>query len=290
MAMDHAYRIPVIKDISIIVRFMAYGALWWWMVGQFHKDMGEKGKDMGKMNALMKSGIGLRDFYVHGPVFALKYGYVGVASDEAGEANPCMQNANKSRKIHCHGNRVEDTTLDTTVWRFISTLAAGAYVRKTFYEPNKFHLKDVIIDQQIFSSSVSSDTSTHTAHHRSTKQHATLHDNISKHTIQQSIRGLVMIWQVAHVIHAVLQAEEHALGQCVTFWKDLSVRIGKDGKENPLIVSRVPRELSFYEKKGEITLDAWKKGIIARFKLAKEKGYYRHENDHFIFLEFLKNM
>ncbi len=136
--------------------FMAYGALWWWMVGQLHKDQEEKGKDMSKMNALMKSGIGLRDFYLHGILFALRYGFLGVLSDEAGEANPCMVNAGRSRKAHARGNRVENTVSDTAMWTLVDNITKGGYERKQFFEANRFHLDDVIIDQQIFGVSVSS--------------------------------------------------------------------------------------------------------------------------------------
>ncbi len=156
MAMDHAYRIPVIDDDSMIIRFLAYGALWWWMVGQLHKDKGEdKGREFRGMNALKKSGIGLRDFYVNGIVFVMKYRFCGVTSDEAGEASACMQQAGKSRKMHCRGNRVEDTTTDVASWGLVGTMTKGTYERKWFYEPNIFQLKDVIIDQRIYASSVS---------------------------------------------------------------------------------------------------------------------------------------
>ncbi len=156
MAMDHAYRKPIMQDIGEIMIFLAYGALWWWMVGQLHKDQGEKGSEMSGMNALMKSGIGLRDFYLHGILFALRYEFLGVLSDEVGEANPVMQNAGRSRKAHASGNRVEDTVADTAMWTLVKTITKGGYERKKFFEPNKFHLKDVIIDQQIFGVSVSS--------------------------------------------------------------------------------------------------------------------------------------
>ncbi len=137
-----------------MIRFLAYGALWWWMVGQLHKDKGEKGSDFRKMNALHQAGIGVRDFYVNGIMFVLKYGVCGICSDEAGEANACMVGAAKSRKLHCRGNRVEDTTRDVTGFRLVSTVASGTYKRKEFREHNNFPLVDVVIDQQIFARKV----------------------------------------------------------------------------------------------------------------------------------------
>ncbi len=98
-----------------------------------------------------------------------------------------------------------------------------------------------------------------------------------------------MIWQLLHTIEAALHARNQDLEEHVTLYKDLSVRIGK-GPRKPLIISRDPRDVSHYSKKPTIEWEVWKKRVVRRFVNAKGKGFYRHEEDYFIFLEFIKDL
>ncbi len=95
-----------------------------------------------------------------------------------------------------------------------------------------------------------------------------------------------MIWQVTHCVECFLEANgEAGLDNYIHFFADLSVRIGTSGKD-PLIISREPKEASHYSRQRTVPWNVWKRRILARFRSASYKTWYRDET--FVFLEFLR--
>ena len=139
------YKRPVVLEPGLKMCMLAYGALWWFMCGQFSLDV----KDT---NALLGGGgVGLRDFNSNGPRFIWRFGYYAVVSEEAGEAQPCMQNVGLVRQKKKRAQPVKETMEHVVRMGAIRGMTGGDRKAAIWENENDFPPVNLIIDQDVFS-------------------------------------------------------------------------------------------------------------------------------------------